>query len=41
MLRVPPTNLNKQSQDATIELIRDVLRRGIHLTEARVSPLPL
>jgi hypothetical protein len=33
MLRRPPTNLNKQSQDATIQLIREVLQRGIELTE--------
>lgn len=33
MLRRPPANLNKQSQDATILLIREVLQRGITLTE--------
>ena len=33
MLRRPPVNLNKQSQDATILLIREVLQRGIQLTE--------
>jgi hypothetical protein len=33
MLRVPPTNLNKQSQDATVLLIRDVLQRGLQLSE--------
>ena len=36
MLRRPPTNLNKQSQDATVLLIREVLARGIQLSE--VSP---
>jgi hypothetical protein len=35
MLRRPPVNLNKQSQDATILLIREVLQRGIELTEVR------
>ena len=41
MLRVPPVNLNKQSQDATIQLIRDVLRRGIQLSEVTHFPLQL
>ncbi|KAG1750814.1 ribonuclease H-like domain-containing protein [Suillus lakei] len=36
MLRVPPTNLNKQSQDATVLLIRDVLQRGLQLSEVNV-----
>ena len=34
MLRRPPTNLNRQSQDATILLIREVLAKGIELSEA-------
>jgi hypothetical protein len=33
MLRRPPINLNKQSQEATMLLIRGVLRQGIKLTE--------
>ena len=33
MLRHPPVNLNKQAQDATIQLIREVLDSGIQLTE--------
>jgi ribonuclease H2 subunit A len=36
MLRRPPVNLNKQSQDATILLIREVLQRGIQLTEVAI-----
>lgn len=39
MLKVPPMNLNKQSQDATIQLIRDVLQSGIQLSDVSVSPL--
>ncbi|KAF8486069.1 ribonuclease H2 subunit A [Russula ochroleuca] len=39
MLRRPPVNLNKQSQDATILLIREVLQRGIELTEVYVDAL--
>ncbi|KAH0833323.1 ribonuclease H-like domain-containing protein [Lanmaoa asiatica] len=39
MLKVPPTNLNKQSQDATIQLIRDVLQRGIQLSDVYVDAL--
>ncbi|KAF9238496.1 ribonuclease H2 subunit A [Melanogaster broomeanus] len=39
MLRIPPTNLNKQSQDATITLIREVLQRGIQLSEVYVDAL--
>ena len=35
MLRRPPVNLNKQSQDATILLIREVIDSGIELTEVR------
>jgi ribonuclease H2 subunit A len=37
MLRRPPVNLNKQSQDATILLIREVLQRGIELTEVAIQ----
>ena len=36
MLRRPPTNLNRQSEDATILLIREVLAKGIELSEACV-----
>ena len=36
MLKVPPVNLNKQSQDATIQLIREVLQRGLQLSEVSV-----
>ncbi|KAG9315315.1 ribonuclease H-like domain-containing protein [Chiua virens] len=39
MLKVPPVNLNKQSQDATIQLIRDVLQRGIRLSDVYVDAL--
>ncbi|KZV64446.1 ribonuclease H2 subunit A [Peniophora sp. CONT] len=39
MLRRPPINLNKQSQDATILLIREVLQRGIELSEIYVDAL--
>ncbi|KAI0322601.1 ribonuclease H2 subunit A [Amylostereum chailletii] len=39
MLRKPPVNLNKQSQDATILLIREVLQSGIQLTEVFVDAL--
>ncbi|KAI0300913.1 ribonuclease H-like domain-containing protein [Russula brevipes] len=39
MLRRPSANLNKQSQDATILLIREVLQRGINLTEVYVDAL--
>ncbi|KAJ3547456.1 hypothetical protein NMY22_g1641 [Coprinellus aureogranulatus] len=39
MLRRPPTNLNKQSQDATIALIRDVLSFGIELSHVYVDAL--
>jgi len=39
MLRRPPANLNKQSQDATILLIREVLQRGIQLSEVYVDAL--
>jgi hypothetical protein len=34
MLRRPPTNLNQQSQEATILLIREVIASGIQLSEA-------
>ena len=33
MIRKPPINLNQQSQEATILLIREVLDHGIELTE--------
>jgi ribonuclease H2 subunit A len=36
MLRIPPTNLNKQSQDATVMLIRDALQRGLQLSEVNM-----
>ncbi|TFK28119.1 ribonuclease H-like protein [Coprinopsis marcescibilis] len=39
MLKRPPTNLNKQSQDATIGLIRDVLNKGIVLSDVFVDAL--
>ncbi|KAI9566795.1 ribonuclease H-like domain-containing protein [Boletus coccyginus] len=39
MLKVPPTNLNKQSQDATIQLIRDVLQCGVQLSDVYVDAL--
>ncbi|KAG9310530.1 hypothetical protein JVU11DRAFT_9073 [Chiua virens] len=41
MLKVPPINLNRQpeSQDATIQLIRDVLQRGIQLSDVYVDPI--
>ncbi|KAF9468091.1 ribonuclease H-like domain-containing protein [Collybia nuda] len=39
MLRRPPINLNKQSQDATILLIREVLSMGIQLSEVYVDAL--
>lgn len=35
MLRNPPHNLNQQAQDATILLIRGVLKTGIQLSEVR------
>ncbi len=35
MMKRPPANLNQQSQEATVLLIREVLARGIQLTEAR------
>jgi ribonuclease H2 subunit A len=33
MLRIPSINLNKQAQEATVLLIREVLDRGITLSE--------
>ena len=33
MLRRPAVNLNRQSQDATILLIREILNSGIQITE--------
>lgn len=33
MLRRPPTNLNRQSEEATVLLISAVLAKGIDLTE--------
>ncbi|KAI0030133.1 ribonuclease HII [Vararia minispora EC-137] len=39
MLHRPPVNLNKQAQDATVLLIREVLRRGLEVTEVFVDAL--
>ncbi|KAL1759350.1 ribonuclease H-like domain-containing protein [Schizophyllum commune] len=39
MLRRPPTNLNEQSRDATVMLIRGVLARGIQLSAVFVDAL--
>ena len=39
MLKRPPTNLNQQSQNATVLLIREVLAKGIHLSEVYVDAL--
>ncbi|KAI0661733.1 ribonuclease H2 subunit A [Cubamyces menziesii] len=39
MLRRPPFNLNQQSQEATVLLIREVLARGIQLSEVYVDAL--
>ncbi|KAI0782563.1 ribonuclease H-like domain-containing protein [Abortiporus biennis] len=39
MLRRPPINLNRQSEDATILLIREVLQSGIKLSEVYVDAL--
>jgi ribonuclease H2 subunit A len=39
MLKVPPTNLNRQSEAATISLIRLVLSKGIKLSEVYVDAL--
>lgn len=37
MQRRPAVNLNKQSQDATILLIREILAKGIELTDVRLT----
>ncbi|GLB40445.1 putative endonuclease that specifically degrades the RNA of RNA- DNA hybrids [Lyophyllum shimeji] len=39
MLRRPPINLNVQSQNATVLLIREIIAKGIQLTEAYVDAL--
>ncbi|KAI0671744.1 ribonuclease H2 subunit A [Trametes maxima] len=39
MLRRPPFNLNQQAQEATVLLIREVLSRGIELSEVYVDAL--
>ncbi|TFY82187.1 hypothetical protein EWM64_g1825 [Hericium alpestre] len=39
MLKRPSINLNKQSQDATVLLIREVLQKGIQLSEVYVDAL--
>ncbi|KAF7312264.1 Ribonuclease [Mycena indigotica] len=39
MLRRPPTNLNVQSQNATVLLIQEVLKMGIELREVYVDAL--
>ncbi|OBZ72190.1 Ribonuclease H2 subunit A [Grifola frondosa] len=39
MLRRPPTNLNRQSEEATVLLIREVLKQGIELSEVYVDAL--
>ncbi|KAI0734131.1 ribonuclease H2 subunit A [Fomitopsis betulina] len=39
MLRRPPMNLNRQSEQATVLLIREVLQRGIELSEVYVDAL--
>ncbi|KAG8756726.1 hypothetical protein FRC12_010480 [Ceratobasidium sp. 428] len=39
MLRHPPTNLNQQSQAATVSLIRDVIASGIDVAEIYVDAL--
>lgn len=36
MLRHPPVNLNVQSQNATVLLIREVLAAGLEITEVRI-----
>lgn len=33
MLRKPPTNLNRQAEEATVLLIREVLDSGIQLSD--------
>lgn len=37
MLRRPPINLNRQSENATILLIREILAKGIQLSEVNES----
>ena len=39
MLKRPPTNLNEQSKAATVLLIREVLEKGIKLSEIYVDAL--
>ncbi|KZT20147.1 ribonuclease H-like protein [Neolentinus lepideus HHB14362 ss-1] len=39
MLRKPPINLNRQSEEATVLLIREVLQRGLKLSEVYVDTL--
>ncbi|KAH8118070.1 ribonuclease H-like domain-containing protein [Phellopilus nigrolimitatus] len=39
MLRRPPNNLNKQAEEATVTLIREVLNQGIELSEVYVDAL--
>ncbi|KAF9066626.1 ribonuclease H2 subunit A [Rhodocollybia butyracea] len=39
MMRRPAVNLNRQSQDATVMLIKDVLDKGIQLSEVYVDAL--
>jgi ribonuclease H2 subunit A len=39
MLRRPPVNLNQQSQQATVLLIREVLKAGLDLKEVYVDAL--
>ncbi|KIK63087.1 hypothetical protein GYMLUDRAFT_41399 [Collybiopsis luxurians FD-317 M1] len=39
MLRRPPINLNQQSQNATVMLIKDILDKGIILSEVYVDAL--
>ncbi|KAJ6619768.1 ribonuclease H-like domain-containing protein [Mycena sp. CBHHK59/15] len=39
MLRRPPINLNRQSEDATILLVQEVLDKGIELSEVYVDAL--
>jgi ribonuclease H2 subunit A len=37
MMKHPPTNLNQQSQEATVLLIQETLAKGIELTEVCIS----
>ncbi|CAE7221781.1 unnamed protein product, partial [Rhizoctonia solani] len=39
MLRHPPTNLNEQSKQATVSLIRDIIASGIDIAEIYVDAL--